>query len=131
MTSEQYEEDDVSGVPDLVEVIRLQAGGPTEAARAIRKKLSVLSVAQVFLIALADFKCSKYGNAHRQIRALVILDGLIQNAGSRFQRAFADEPLLERLRLLPRDEVVDEKVRQKCRVLFVQVGQRIQEYTWS
>ncbi len=63
---------------------------------------------------------SKYGNSHRQIRALVILDGLIQNAGSRFQRTFADEPLLERLRLLPRDEVVDPQVREKCRVLFVQ-----------
>ena len=63
---------------------------------------------------------SKYGNPHRQIRALVLLDGLIQNAGSRFQRTFADEPLLERLRLLPRDDVVDPQVRQKCRVLFVQ-----------
>ena len=63
---------------------------------------------------------SKYGNPHRQLRALVILDGLIQNAGSRFQRAFADEPLLERLRLLPTDEVTDPQVRQKCRVLFVQ-----------
>lgn len=63
---------------------------------------------------------SKYGNAHRQIRALVILDGLIQNAGSRFQKAFADEPLLERLRLLARDDVVDAQVRQKAKVLFIQ-----------
>jgi hypothetical protein len=39
MTSEQYEEDDLSGIIDLVEVIRIQASGPTEAARAIRKKL--------------------------------------------------------------------------------------------
>lgn len=62
----------------------------------------------------------KYGNPHRQIRALVILDGLIQNAGSRFQRAFADEPLLERLRLMPREETVDPQVREKCKVLFVQ-----------
>lgn len=63
---------------------------------------------------------SKYGNPHRQIRALVILDGLIQNAGSRFQRAFADEPLLERLRILARDDVADAQVRQKCKVLFIQ-----------
>lgn len=63
---------------------------------------------------------SKYGNPHRQVRALVILDGLIQNAGGRFQRAFADEPLLERLRLMARDEMVDAHVRQKCKVLFVQ-----------
>jgi len=101
LTSEQYEEEDVAGIIDLIEVIRIQASGPTEAARAIRKKL-------------------KYGNPHRQIRALVILDGLIQNAGSRFQRAFADEPLLERLRLMPREETVDPQVREKCKVLFVQ-----------
>jgi len=39
MTSEQYEEDDLSGIIDLIEVIRIQSSGPTEAARAIRKKL--------------------------------------------------------------------------------------------
>ena len=39
LTSEQYEEDDFSGIVDLIEVIRLQESGPVEAARAIRKKL--------------------------------------------------------------------------------------------
>ncbi len=39
MTSGQYDADDMSGIPDLIEVIRLQAEGPVEAARAIRKKL--------------------------------------------------------------------------------------------
>jgi hypothetical protein len=39
LTSEEYEENDLSGIPDLVEVIRIQDTGPTEAARAIRKKL--------------------------------------------------------------------------------------------
>jgi hypothetical protein len=99
LTSEQYEENDVGGIVDLIEVIRIQASGPTEAARALRKKL-------------------KYGNVHRQIRALVILDALIQNAGSRFQKTFADEPLLERLRILARDDTVDVDVRQKANVLF-------------
>lgn len=70
--------------------------------------------------AAADPLTSKYGSAHRQIRALTILDGLIQNAGSRFQRTFADEPLLERLRILVRDEVVEAQVRKKAKVLFVQ-----------
>ena len=42
LTSEQYDADDMSGIPDLIEVIRLQNEGPTEAARAIRKKLYVL-----------------------------------------------------------------------------------------
>ncbi|RFU30195.1 hypothetical protein B7463_g6120, partial [Scytalidium lignicola] len=99
LTSEQYEEDDFSGIPDLVESIKLQATGPTEAARAIRKKL-------------------KYGNVHRQLRALTLLDGLIQNAGSRFQRTFADEMLLERLRVCGTSDLSDPQVRNKCKELF-------------
>lgn len=39
LTGEQYDGDDMTGIVDLIEVIRLQSGGPTEAARAIRKKL--------------------------------------------------------------------------------------------
>jgi len=101
LTSEQFEEDDLSGIPDLVEAIKLQSTGPTEAARAIRKKL-------------------KYGSVDRQLRALTILDGLIQNAGSRFQRTFADEPLLERLRVCASSDMSDKLVRDKCRVLFAQ-----------
>ncbi|TVY87634.1 Protein lsb5 [Lachnellula willkommii] len=99
LTSEQYEEDDLSGIPDLVEAIKLQATGPAEAARAIRKKL-------------------KYGNVHRQIRALTLLDGLIQNAGARFQLTFADEMLLERLRVCGTSDLSDPLVRDKCKVLF-------------
>lgn len=101
LTSEQYEENDLGGLVDLIEVIRIQDTGPTEAARAIRKKL-------------------KYGNVHRQLRALTLLDGLIQNAGTRFQKNFADEPLLERLRILAKDDMVDSEVRQKVNVLFKQ-----------
>ncbi|KAI0602109.1 hypothetical protein F4775DRAFT_538316 [Biscogniauxia sp. FL1348] len=99
LTSEQYEEDDLSGIPDLVEVIKLQDSGPAEAARALRKKL-------------------KYGSVHRQLRALVLLDGLIQNAGPRFQRTFIDEPLLERLRVCGTSNLSDPDVRKKCSELF-------------
>lgn len=99
LTSEAYEEDDLSGIPDLVEVVKLQATGPAEAARAIRKKL-------------------KYGSVHRQLRALTLLDGLIQNAGPRFQRAFADEPLLERLRVCGTSDLSDPDVKKKCSELF-------------
>jgi LAS seventeen-binding protein 5 len=63
---------------------------------------------------------SKYGNVHRQIRALTILDGLIENAGPRFQRVFADEPLLERLRVIATDSLSDEDVKMKCQLLFRQ-----------
>lgn len=41
LTSESYEENDIGGIVDLIEVIRIQDSGPTEAARAIRKKLYV------------------------------------------------------------------------------------------
>lgn len=99
LTSGSFAEDDLSGIPDLVEVIKLQASGPAEAARAIRKKL-------------------KYGNVHRQVRALVILDGLIQNAGPSFQRGFADEPLLERLRVCGNSSLSDPVVKKKCTELF-------------
>jgi len=99
LTAETYEEDDLSGIPDLVEVIKLQDTGPAEPARALRKKL-------------------KYGSAHRQLRALTLLDGLIQNAGSRFQRTFVDEPLLERLRVCGSSDLSDPDVKKKCRELF-------------
>lgn len=101
LTSEQYEADDMSGIVDLIEVIRIQPGGPTEAARAIRKKL-------------------KYGSVDQQLRALTVLDGLMENAGSRFQRAFVDEPLLERLRVCATDSLSDHEVKQKCQILFRQ-----------
>ncbi|KAL8825724.1 MAG: hypothetical protein Q9191_004240 [Dirinaria sp. TL-2023a] len=101
LTDEQYDADDMSGIPDLIEVIRLQAEGPVEAARAIRKKL-------------------KYGNVHKQLRALTVLDGLIENAGPRFQRAFADEPLLERLRVAATDSLSDPEVKRRCYILFRQ-----------
>lgn len=60
----------------------------------------------------------KYGTVHRQLRALTILDFLIQNAGERFLRGFADEPLLERLRIAATDPVSDPDVREKCKQLF-------------
>ena len=102
LTSESYDEDDLAGIPDLIEVIRLQISGSTEAARALRKKL-------------------KYGNVHRQLRALTILDGLLQNGGTRFQQyIFSDEPLLERLRIAAKDPLSDPDVRAKCKVLFGQ-----------
>ena len=43
LTKEEYDVDDLSDLPTLIESIRLQRStGPTEAARAIRKKLSVI-----------------------------------------------------------------------------------------
>ena len=102
LTSETFDEDDLAGVPDLTEVVRLQSTGPQEVARSLRKKL-------------------KYGNVHQQLRSLTILDGLVQNGGERLQRSiFNDEPLLERLRIAATDPVSDPDVRAKCKVLFGQ-----------
>ncbi|KAL3470752.1 hypothetical protein BJX99DRAFT_238850 [Aspergillus californicus] len=101
LTGEQYEVEDWSGIVDLIEAINIQGSGPMEASRALRKKL-------------------KYGNLHRQLRALTILDFLIQNAGDRFHREFADEPLLERLRIAATDSVSDPLVKEKCKQLFGQ-----------
>lgn len=54
LTSERYTEDSLDGITELMESIRLQGyEGVTESSRAIRKKL-------------------KYGNVHRQIRALTV-----------------------------------------------------------
>ena len=57
---------------------------------------------------------------HKQLRALTVLDGLIENAGPRFQRVFADEPLLERLRVAATDSLSDAEVKRKCSILFRQ-----------
>ena len=63
---------------------------------------------------------SKYGSVDQQLRALTVLDGLIENAGPRFQRAFADEALLERLRVCATDTLTDSEVKAKCQTLFRQ-----------
>lgn len=85
LSSDRYEELSLDGIPELVESINLQRDvGTTEAARAIRKKL-------------------KYGNVHRQLRALVILRALTENAGKGFQHNWADSQILERLETMATD----------------------------
>ena len=44
----------------------------------------------------------------------------MQNAGSRFQKTFTDEALLERLRVLATDPVTDPEVKARCQTLFGQ-----------
>jgi hypothetical protein len=45
----------------------------------------------------------KYGNVHRQLRALVILRALTDNAGKGFKLNWADERLMARLREMAAD----------------------------
>jgi hypothetical protein len=42
LTSEQYDVEDSSGIIDLIDAVVIQSSGPTEASRALRKKLSVI-----------------------------------------------------------------------------------------
>lgn len=80
LCTREYEEDDVADMVELMEIIQLRPDGPTEAARALRKKL-------------------KYGGKHAQLRALVILDTLVEN-GERLSMLFNDTQLLDRLKIV-------------------------------
>ncbi|EEB05883.1 cortical component Lsb5 [Schizosaccharomyces japonicus yFS275] len=93
-TSDRYAEDDVSGIVQLCEVINLQSTGPSEAARAIRKKL-------------------KYGTEHQQLRALSLLQALIENAGPTFVHNFCDSRLVDRIAALTTEVDVPKSVQKR------------------
>ncbi|KAI6249387.1 hypothetical protein HI914_02629 [Erysiphe necator] len=90
---------DVSGVSDLIENITLQGTGPKEAGRAIRKKL-------------------KYGLPGTQLRALTILNELIEHGGDQFQKTFLDNNLINRLKLCATVPSSNYYVKRKCWSLF-------------
>jgi len=77
-----------------VDSINLQASGPAEASRAIRKKL-------------------KHGNSHQQYRALVLLKALVENCGQKFQSSFADGHMTDALKNLANDSGADKRVKKK------------------
>lgn len=90
----------VCRIPELVEAINIQSTGPSEASRQLRKKL-------------------KYGSVHGQKRALTLLSALVENCSPRFQTTFADAQLIERIKLMSQDPLVDASVRRKLmRVLL-------------
>ncbi|PWY99026.1 hypothetical protein BCV70DRAFT_122727 [Testicularia cyperi] len=93
LCTQRYEEEEYEGIPELVEAINLQSTGPTEASRAIRKKL-------------------KYSNVHGQKRALIILKALVENCGQRFQTTFANDQLVDRIKIMSQDQLVDASVRR-------------------
>ncbi|OSD03205.1 seryl-tRNA synthetase [Trametes coccinea BRFM310] len=94
LTSPSYEDEAYDGIPELVDAINIQATGPAEASRAIRKKI-------------------KHGNAHQQYRALVILKATVENGGHNFQTSFADHQLTDALKNLAADPGTDPKVKKK------------------
>ncbi|KAK4055658.1 hypothetical protein OIV83_000204 [Microbotryomycetes sp. JL201] len=80
LTTDKYGEDDFEGITELVEVTNLQATGPAEASRCIRKK---------------------------------ILNALVGNCGTKFQTTFANERLVERIKIMAGDPHTDERVKKK------------------
>ena len=100
LCTQRYAEEEFDGIPELVEAINLQSTGPAEASRALRKKL-------------------KYSNVHGQKRALIILKALVENCGQRFQTTFANDQLVDRIKIMSQDQLVDASVRRLLmRVLF-------------
>lgn len=100
LTSDRYDEEDVADVVELLDIITIQPTGPTEAARALRKKL-------------------KYGSMHKQLRALTLLDALVQNGGSDLYPLYNDEQLLERLRVASMESLTEPRVKKKLQGLFL------------
>ncbi|KAI0322186.1 hypothetical protein OF83DRAFT_20841 [Amylostereum chailletii] len=94
LTSASYDDEVYDGIPELIDSIDLQASGPAEVSRAIRKKI-------------------KHGNTHQQYRALVILHALVENSGHKFQTSFADGQLTDAIRHLATDSLTDPKVKRK------------------
>ncbi|KAI0328506.1 seryl-tRNA synthetase [Cubamyces sp. BRFM 1775] len=94
LTSSNYEDEAYDGIPELVDAINIQATGPAEASRAIRKKI-------------------KHGSPHQQYRALVVLKATVENGGHNFQTSFADHQLTDALKNLASDPATDHKVKKK------------------
>ncbi|KAF9566102.1 hypothetical protein CPC08DRAFT_128322 [Agrocybe pediades] len=114
LTSSNIDEEAYDGIPELVDAINLQASGPAEASRALRKKL-------------------KHGNSHQQYRSLVLLKALVENCGQKFQSqlfydiplsraialtrmaagTFADGHMTDAIRLIANDPSTDRRVKKK------------------
>jgi hypothetical protein len=100
-------------IPELLGLINLQYYGPTEAARAIRKKL-------------------KYGNKTEKPRALEVLHLIVVNGGSKLAELYNDRKLLEYLRILANDQTADMELRKKVigyAILWNEEFQGQKEYT--
>ncbi|KAF7307117.1 VHS domain protein [Mycena indigotica] len=95
LTADGIDDEAYDGIPEVVDAINLQSAGPTEASRAIRKKL-------------------KHGRPHQQYRALVILKALVENGGHKFKTTFADGQLTDALKNLASDMNTDKKVKKKA-----------------
>lgn len=94
LTSSSYDDEAYDGIPELVESINIQATGPAEASRAVRKKI-------------------KHGNPHQQYRALHILKAVVENGGQSLQTSFVDHQLTDAIKHLASESGTDPKVKKK------------------
>ncbi|CAG8608787.1 2149_t:CDS:10 [Dentiscutata erythropus] len=101
MTSNRYEEDDLSDMYQLCEVIRLQETGPKEANKSLRN---------VF----------KYGDTHSQLRGLTILKTLVDNCGESFQAQISTPKFIELLKSMANSSTTDPKVHKSLMLLLSQ-----------
>ncbi|KAG9297469.1 hypothetical protein G9A89_020871 [Geosiphon pyriformis] len=101
LTTERYQEEDLSEIFHLCEVINLQENGPKEASKAIRG---------VF----------KYGLKHAQLRILTILKALVENCGSKFQTQIATQKFIDRITSHATSSSTDPQVRKKLIDLLLQ-----------
>ncbi|PFH54863.1 hypothetical protein AMATHDRAFT_134726 [Amanita thiersii Skay4041] len=102
LTSNNIQEEAYDGIPELVDAISLQASGPAEAARALRKKL-------------------KHGQPHQQYRSLVLIKALVENAGPKFHGkppTFSDGQLIEVFKQLNVEHSTDKRVRKKLTLIL-------------
>ncbi|TFK36922.1 hypothetical protein BDQ12DRAFT_653761 [Crucibulum laeve] len=99
LTASSIQEEAYDGIPELVDAINLQGPGPSEASRALRKKL-------------------KHGNTHQQYRALVLLKALVENCGQKFQSTFADGQLTDALKHIASDPSADKRVKKKLMLVL-------------
>ncbi|KAL7417651.1 hypothetical protein BDY24DRAFT_375610 [Mrakia frigida] len=106
LTGDNYAENELDGVAELVQAVDIQGTGPDEASRAIRKKI-------------------KYGSTHKQIRSLTLLKSLSENS-STFHKSFTSSPqLVDRLKETARDSHTDPRVKQK--IIMVCLGWKKQD----
>lgn len=100
-------------IPELLGLIKLQYYGPTEAARAMRKKL-------------------KYGSPLEKNRSLELLNLIVVNGGPKMAELYNDRKLLEQLKTMAIDQTLELSLRKKvigCAIMWNELFEGQREYT--
>ncbi|WFC95720.1 hypothetical protein MBRA1_002374 [Malassezia brasiliensis] len=100
LCTEKYAENSYDDLPELSDLIEQTPGGTAQSSRAIRKQL-------------------KYGGVHQQKRALTVLEGLVEMGSKEYQRKFADERLVERIKYIANSVTSDAGVRRKLMLILL------------